>query len=474
MSIFKKTIVALMGLAMTHAAWSFSILGPGDAQGNPAKAWQNRGPNAGWLIGYGFTIPGDIGGPMDLIEAYRWNTPVITYAFDESFVRFFGENGMRAVDQAFKILNDLPTASRMSEELDEFPLTTLRQNYEATALSLIDLKSTALSLILEELGLAQAERWVWSIRNRDPIAGTPFAVYDVIRYNYDPVTLRLSPYVNGTLYTYRIIEVPAGAVDAPYAEAQEELVLAGVPPNLSVTSFTPPGFFRTGLTRDDVGGLRFLLHPRNRVVETLLPGIIPGIQGWLPFLGTNFLGTNIAGNTNIVGTNNFASVGIRGGINKLTFRRVAFDSLIGGTFTPVTNAFIDHVITTNNAVASQRVMRPITRPDFVFAVEDLLGNIAFRTDTTGWINNDPLTPEAQIGGPGVISPPITITFNMIFPIFLNQSPSFVTEPQPGDLLGSRGFTWASYDGTTNAPVIYPEYFHYTLNDLRNAARNAGQ
>lgn len=469
---WQRIVAALLLLASAGRSWSFSLLGPGGAEGNVAKDWQLAGPNGGWLIGYGFV--GDIGAPVQLIEAYRWNTPVITYAFDESFIRFFGTNGMRAVDDAFRILNDLPAASAMSADLTEFPLSTLRQNYEATALGLMDLKSLTLTLLLEELGLAQAERWVWSIRDRDPVTGGG-AVYSVIRYNYDPVTLAPSPYVNGTLYTYEIVEVPEGPIDAPYAEATEIQVVTDLPPNLSVTTVIPPGFFFTGLTRDDVGGLRFLLHPRNRVVETLLPGITPALpSGWLPILGTNFLGTNIAGITNVGGTNNLASTGIRGGVNKLTFKKVYFDSLLGGSFTPITNVFTDRVIRSNNTIAVERVMRPITRPDIVFTVEDMFETAAFRTGTAGWINNDALTPEGILGGPGIISPPITISYNMLFPLFFNSSPGFLTEPQAGGVLGLGGsFTWASFDGSTNAPIIYPQYLNFRVGDLRNAARNAG-
>jgi hypothetical protein len=233
------------------------------------------------------------------------------------------------------------------------------------------------------------------------------------------------------------------------------------------------------LTRDDVGGIRYLYHPRNIVVETLLPGTLPGPQGWLPFIGTNFLGTNIVGNTNVVGTNNLATAGLRGGVNKLRFRKVFFDSLLGQGFTPITNSYTDQVITTNSQQVSQVVRRPILTPDIIFTVEDLVDGaiIGVRTGTPGWINNDLINGISTLGGPGVIAPPAIITLNYQLPFLRNQTPFFITEPTLSDtnsrFFGLIGPVWASFDGSTNPPVIYPRYLNYTLEQIRNAV-NAGE
>jgi hypothetical protein len=456
-------------------AEAFVLLGPGDAEGNPTKTWQNRGQNAGWNIGYDLT--GDIGAPVDPLEFYRWNVPVITYAFEESFIRFFGTNGVKAVSEAFQILNDLPPVSRMSPDLSEFPLRTLRQNFEAAQFGLIDIKSTAMSFILEELGLAQPDRWVWALHRRVVLQGpNDPAVYDVVQYNIDPVTLRRSSYVNETLYTYEIIQVPPPGPLTPWSDAQEFPIPPDAIPNFAVasigTTFTP-GTFWTGLTRDDVGGLRYLWSPRNIVAETLLQGTVPGSAGggWLPFIGTNFLGTNVVGTNIVVGTNTAVTAGLRGGVNKVLFRRVFFDSLLGGTFTPITNAYNDQVIVpATGRTVNQPVLRPIQLPDFIFTVEDS-GSIPFaifRTTTASWINNDLLTPNANLGGPGIIQPPVTIQYNLAFPIYRNQTPNFISEP-----VGPTFGAWATFDGTTNAPIIYPEYLHFTFGDLQNAARQQG-
>jgi len=58
-------------------------------------------------IGYN-TFNSDIGAPMNLGEEYRWNIRTVTYGFDESFLNYFGQKGVDAVNQAFAIFNGLP------------------------------------------------------------------------------------------------------------------------------------------------------------------------------------------------------------------------------------------------------------------------------------------------------------------------------------------------------------------------------
>src|ERR1051326_7906040 len=70
------------------------------------------GPYADWMdIQKGYAQPGDIGGPMNIGEGYRWNIPTITYGFSRSFLDYFGSNGVAAVESAIAVLNQLPPAS---------------------------------------------------------------------------------------------------------------------------------------------------------------------------------------------------------------------------------------------------------------------------------------------------------------------------------------------------------------------------
>jgi len=249
-----------------------------------ARAFSMLGAFDTWMTQeVGYQILGlDVGGPMNLGEEHRWNMPIITYGFDESFLNYFGQRGVEEVEKAIKILNDLPPVSKMSPDLSEFPLDTRRMNYRANALSVFDMKSWALASLLESLGLAPAERYVWTLRAR--FAGPP-VTYSVIKRNFDPVTFNPSSYVNGVLYTYQIIQT----YTTPTWEAVEFEVDPSVPSVSSVTALNvwggtvlasgmsavlSPGLFFTGLTRDDVGGLRYIYRPDNVNVETLMTNAV--------------------------------------------------------------------------------------------------------------------------------------------------------------------------------------------------------
>src|SRR5664279_1079928 len=120
-------------------AFGYALLGPG---ANGADTWQ--------IPEIGYMLAGDIGAPKNLGEEYRWNTPVIYYGFDQSFLDYFGSNGVAAVQGAFAILNGMTNFSKYSANLSEVPLETLRMNYRAQALHLYDLKTIALYMVVEE------------------------------------------------------------------------------------------------------------------------------------------------------------------------------------------------------------------------------------------------------------------------------------------------------------------------------------
>ena len=110
------------------------------AAGLPAAhAFVLGGPiNEAWQVrDLGYALPYDLVAPKNIGEDYRRNTPVIYYAFDETFLDFFGSNGVWAVDQAFAILNNLTNASSYSADLSEIPLEARRFNQTAGALNLI-------------------------------------------------------------------------------------------------------------------------------------------------------------------------------------------------------------------------------------------------------------------------------------------------------------------------------------------------
>jgi hypothetical protein len=176
----------------------------------------------------------------------------------------------------------LPKVSEMSTDLTEFPNQATRENYQAEALLLSDLKSYTMHLIAEQMGLAEPERYIWTLHDRFQLPGATCPagmVYLITKRNFEqvpgnPEAYEPSSYVNGTLYSYYILEVCQSPPGPPLAEAIEFQVdpldyvfsaVAGfVDPTLTQNSGLPyPGKFYTGLTRDDVMGLRHLMSTNN-------------------------------------------------------------------------------------------------------------------------------------------------------------------------------------------------------------------
>src|SRR5690606_16252040 len=109
---------------------------------------------------------------------------------------------------------------------------------------------------------------------------------------------------------------------------------------------------------------------------------------------------------------------------------------------------------TSSGVRSEAVRRLLTAADIIFTAEDLADpNPAakpfriwsiFRTATI-FVDNE--NPD---NGPGVIIPQTTVSFNKFGPYFQNVTPNFLYEES------FPGFAWASFDGTTNDPIVFPE------------------
>jgi len=410
------------------------------------------GPYDTWMvprIGYAAGLD-DTGGPMNLGEEYRLNVKTLYYAYDESFIQYFGPEGTNALEQAMAILNAIPAASSMSSNLSEFPLDVYRFNYQASALSLYDLKTVALQELVQYLGLNSPERFVWTLRARVASTTPPFTNYTVIKRNFDPVTLNPSSYVNGVLYTYQIIDQVL-----PNVSDAEEIQVDPLIYNYSVASkVVGAGLYATGLTRDDMGGLRRLYNPNLYHVETILPGTFTNSASgsgspWGPPGGGG--GTNdVAGDP--------VDQALRGGVDKVVFKQAYFDSLYG-EFIAFTNSWTDTYVV-NGQTKSQSVARAVTQPDIIFSAEDVgvsaSGTPIFISVTTpNWINNDAINGSTTLSGPGIVDVPIEITFNKVGPWILNQwagGPFFLTEV---DGVLTTGFLWGSFDGTTNPPVVFP-------------------
>jgi hypothetical protein len=278
--VLKYLSTVLWLIAMTHSAGAFSLIGPkigyqADNLGYD-RVTDIPYPSGPWTI---YDTPEWTYAPHNIGEGYRWNIPILYYTYDASFLIYFGSNGVRAVDSAIKIVNDVPPASQV--DINDYPLDEARFNYTAAALHLYDLKSAALEMLIPRLGLADPERFAWTLRDRILLPGSSCPIYDytVIQRNFDPDSLSPSRYVNGNLFTYSIEQLcPPGNPDR--SEAIEFLVdpiqtyrTAVASPKITWNNLFAYGLFHVGLTRDDVAGLRYLYRPNNMNVEISAPDV---------------------------------------------------------------------------------------------------------------------------------------------------------------------------------------------------------
>jgi hypothetical protein len=270
-----RWVPGLSLLALAQVALAFSPYGP-------EETWQiiplgyEKHQIVEWPDGTSWDIHGDdfAWHPHNLGEETRWNTPILYYTCDDSFSQYFGSNGVAAVDAAMAVFNTLSNVSSYSSDLHEFPLEESRVNYTASALHLFDLKSVVMEVVMERLGLVDPERWTWCLRSRIlPVgAACPLFYFGVVQRNFDPVTWDPSSYVNGTLFTYEIEQSCPPGED--FGDAVEFLVdpdgvrySALATPKLSLPDATFYGYFHTGLTRDDMGGLRYLYATNTMNIE---------------------------------------------------------------------------------------------------------------------------------------------------------------------------------------------------------------
>jgi len=123
----------------------------------------------------GVMLPGDIGGPMSIsnglpLERSRGHLrlrPIIS--------GLFGSNGVAAVEGA--LISSFFAAPLLTFAPANFPLYSQRMNFTAESQSLCDLKSETLSLLLEQMGLADPIRYIYVLRQWNP-AFTNFFLLD--------------------------------------------------------------------------------------------------------------------------------------------------------------------------------------------------------------------------------------------------------------------------------------------------------
>lgn len=465
------------------------------------SAFSLQGPLASWMT------PADLpeypddrgGGPMNLHEFYRWNSPVITYAYDSTFLNYFGSNGVAAIEQAIKIINDLPPASEI--DVNQYPTYTTRVNYRASALLLTDVKSMALHAILQNLGCASPESYTWTMRKLTHDSSGTIPYFNVIKRNFDPISNEESSFVNGVLYTYYIDYTPPAVGET--AIAREVLVdpLGRYYTTVASGNGLYRGHYYTGLTRDDVGCIKYIYRKTQTAIENVLNvSAVTGLtyisggssSGWvIPVIGTNSTDIGSVDSTALVGTangwyalnitnststntdstttvdttttNSYVDLALRGGVDKFNFVRMELDSFFG-IFKPVTNLYTDTYYT-NYVKVRQVLQRSITSPDFVFKAGDLgMSDVPEVPINFLYLYNEDLNESAnntiptqvpgtggELNGPGIIQPVHEIWFSKLGSHYFNGL-SYLTEAN-AEYWGV--FMWGSFDGSTNAPIVYP-------------------
>jgi hypothetical protein len=373
--------------------------------------------------------------------------------------------------------------------LEEFPLRADGINPTARALGLVDLKTQLLSQILATLGLTSPERWCWSLRARYVVGTTPS--YSVVNFNYDPISGRPSRYVNGTLYSYVIREIYNADGTVSFYDAREVPVdsanpMVSLASTISVNfqetsddrvvrSLSPTGRFFTGLTRDDAGGLRYLYHPANRNYEGAPAGSFRGSAGtggggaaaalespWTVAGSSGQVGTTAVGTTGTSNTLQLVNLAVRAGVDRVRFIKVNTDPVLRQNARQAAVTYPE-VVSSNGVVIRQVVSRILARPDILISARDLgvanyvpvIGGLV----QPGFVNTG-ATLDGNAEGPGNLEPQSGYTFSKVGVYSLNRGNTDEQDGQPGSL-------WGSFDGSTNAPVLYP--IGSKLSDLEAAA-----
>ncbi|MBC8325180.1 MAG: hypothetical protein H8E27_06100, partial [Verrucomicrobia subdivision 3 bacterium] len=262
-----------------------------------------------------FNITDDLGGPKELKHFFRWNNPYLTYTFDQSFVRYFGLEGMDAVHDAFRVVNDFfvpADGSYNGVSSIDFARDGYLSNYNTTWLNttaqnaqIIDIKSLALGMLVNHLGVGNPHRYAFTVRGISTNATATQWSFNVRLKNFDPVTWQPTDVINGVQYSYRLIhDAPpqaGGPITVPTFVDMEEFTtdtsgnawssVAGIVDafygNTAIYWTDTPTLFNFGvyydgrnamggqyqprhaLTYDDVGALKYMYRTNNFVYEDL-------------------------------------------------------------------------------------------------------------------------------------------------------------------------------------------------------------
>jgi hypothetical protein len=316
--MIKKRILAsgILLFLTVGLARGFVMIGPVPAD-EVVTAAGGANPSSPAAAGISLNITDDLGGPKEIDRFYRWNVPDLTYSFDDSFVRYFGLEGVNAVNDAVGVMNDFfepADGSYKGVTSMDFARDGFASNFNTTWLNttaqnqqIIDLKSLVLGMLVNQMGIGNPHRYAFTTRSINANStGTEWS-YNVRLNNFDPLTLMPTDVINGVTYSYRLIHDAApqvgGVIVAPTFVDMEEFTtdtsgnawtsVSGIVDafygNTAIYWTDSPTLFdfgvyydgrnamggqyqpRHALTYDDAGGLKYLYNTNNIVWEDLYP-----------------------------------------------------------------------------------------------------------------------------------------------------------------------------------------------------------
>jgi len=228
----------------------------------------------------------------------------------------------------------------------------------------------------------------------------------------------------------------------------------------------------------DAGGLRYLYHPQNRNYEGAPAGSIRGSAStsgggggaaaalespWTVAGSSGQVGTTAVGTAATTpNTLQLVNLGVRAGVDKVRFVKVNTDPVLRQNARQAAVTYTE-VVSSNGVVIRQVVSRILARPDILISARDLgVANyvpVIGALVQPGFVNTG-ANLDGTAEGPGNIEPVSGYTFSKVGVHSLNRGNTDEQDGQPGNL-------WGSFDGSTNAPVLYP--IGSKLADLEAAA-----
>ena len=196
----------------------------------------------------------------------------------------------------------------------------------------------------------------------------------------------------------------------------------------------------------------------NTVTATNLPGVVDVGQFYQQLTITSYTNSILVVQPSLC-SQAVPQPALRQGIEQVQFIRANYDSLLGQFFQPLTNKYT-MVMITNSQQVTEYYQRVVTHPDFLLRAQDL-ASFDSGASVTRNIQFDQSQILNGLAGPGTITPATTFTYDKAGTVYFNGtrnlyglSTNVFLDPL-NESTQIQLLQWASFDGSTNDPVLYP-------------------